>query len=272
MRRDCTLCYRPRVVRRAYALIVAVALPGVLLGSCGGDLPGPSVCSERTPCDKGRVCVLGRCRMEGTTPVSERAPRLVFEPEDMGLYTGERALPLSEMGPAIALGQRGSSALLLMRFAVSYPPGARLQRAFLALDPLPDCARRPGRVTLELAQVLSPWRSIDLSHERLPKMTVPMRAATVSATPAHPLRLDVTELVRQWGRTRERYYGLALLADGDSDTGACYTSGLEWGAGPRLEIYLWPKEPKDAGVDADAEPDAGDDAGGRAADAGDGGA
>jgi hypothetical protein len=83
-------------------------------------------------------------------------------------------------------------------------------------------------------------------------MSVPMRAATVSATPARPLRLDVTELLREWRVDPERYHGLALLGSGDSDTGACYTSGLRWGSGPRLEVYLAPKEPKDGGADADA--------------------
>jgi hypothetical protein len=232
------------------SLLAAFGLPAAILGSCGGKLPGPRICSERAPCGAGKTCVLGRCRVEGTSPVSARAPRLSFEPEDIGLMAGDKALPRAELGPAIALGQRDASALLLMRFAVKIPASSRLERALVVLEPLPDCTRRPGRVVIEVAHVLAPWSSADLRHHRVPKMTVPMHAATVSATPARALRLDVTELVREWRAEPERYHGLALLASGDSDTGACYTSGLGWGVGPRLEVYLVPKEEKDAGADA----------------------
>jgi hypothetical protein len=60
------------------------------------------------------------------------------------------------------------------------------------------------------------------------------------------------------------------MASGDSPTGACYTTGLTWGTGPRLSVYLWPELP-DAGADADADGgDAGDASadGGRGRDAG----
>jgi hypothetical protein len=86
-----------------------------------------------------------------------------------------------------------------------------------------------------------------------------MRAGSISATPAQPLRRDVTELVRQWAEHRERFHGLAVLASGDGPGHACFTTGLTWGRGPRIEAYLLPPKKKsgDAGLD-DGGADGGD--------------
>jgi hypothetical protein len=154
----------------------------------------------------------------------------------------------------------------LRRFAVKLPPKARLQRALLVMDPMPQCTRLPGRIHLELSHVLSPWRSGSISWSRQPDLSLPMRASTVTATPPLPVRLDVTELVREWGEHRGRYYGLGLNAAGRGPGRACFTTGLTWGTGPRLEVFLAPEKKKkkrkraaDAG--ADAASDAGADGG-----------
>jgi hypothetical protein len=242
-------------VRRAtaIALLAGGALfPAALMWACGGDLPGPRICSERDPCDKGKTCVLGRCRKDKTMPISVDAPLLRFDPEDLAWLDGARAVGKSELGDRIVLGREGeSSARLLMRFAVTMPPAARVQRALLELEPLPDCARRPGRMVVEVAHVLSPWRSAEVASPG-PELGLPMRAAEVAITPAQRLRLDVTDVVKEWARHPKRYHGLALMASGDSPTGACYTTGLTNGSGPRLSIFLWPELP-DAGADADAD-------------------
>lgn len=154
--------------------------------------------------------------------------------------------------------------LLLLRFAVALPPERSIQRALLVLDAMPDCARLPGRVQLELAQVRSRWQPDAVSWSRRPELDMPMRAGAVHATPHRPLRLDVTKLVRQWGEHRGRYHGLAVLAQGEGPGPACFTTGATWGQGPRLEVYLAPvKTKRDAGADAadDAGPDAGDGGG-----------
>ena len=90
----------------------------------------------------------------------------------------------------------------------------------------------------------------------------------LAATPARVLRIDVTEVVRGWAKDRKRYHGLALIANGTSDTGACFTSGLTWGQGPRLQIFLRPDKPVDGGADGDADADdSGDAEAGEAGDA-----
>jgi hypothetical protein len=252
------LCYRPRVVHcvRHLTLLAALALPAAIVASCAGEMAGPRVCSERSPCHDGHTCVLGRCRVDGTMPVSLKASRMVFEPEDVGFFAGNEGTAKAALGSTIALGKRDRQELLLLRFALSLPEDARLQRALLVLEPFADCVRRPGRVQIELAQVLSPWQSFEVEHNKLPKLSVPMRAPNTSATPPRPLRIDVTEIVRAWREEPGRYHGLALLAAGESDTGACYATGVSLGEGPRLDVYLWPEDKKrgaDAGSDADAD-------------------
>lgn len=252
----------------AIALLVGgFAFPGALVWACGGHVPGPRVCSERDPCGKGKTCVLGRCRKNKTMPISTNAPLLRFEPVDLLWVDGAQAQQKGELGDRIVLGADGhADAKLYLRFAISVPPAERVQRAILNLDPLPMCDRKPGRMALEVAHIVAPWKSSELSGAERPKLGIPMRVGEASVTPPKPLRLDVTEIVKAWARHRKRYHGIALMAAGTSATGACYTSGLSYGQGPRLSVYLWP-EKTDAGTKADAapkdKPDAGEGDGGK---------
>jgi uncharacterized membrane protein YgcG len=215
------------------------------LWACSASLPGPRICSGRAPCDEDRSCVLGRCRDAGTMPISTDAPRLTFAPADLAYIADGLVQGPDQLDETIVLGQRDQPRTLLMRFAVQWPDGERLQRALLVLEPMPRCPRRPGRLRLSLAHLTEPWTSKGLSLGRLPDRSLPMSAGSIGATPAQPLRLDVTEIVRAWDAHDKRYHGLALSAEGDSDSGACFTTGLTVGHGPRLEVYLWPDE--DAG-------------------------
>ena len=191
-------------------------------------------------------------------PVSTKAEMLVFQPADLA-WIGEHGITAAaDLGPTITLGKRGQADTLVMRYAIELEEDARVQRALLVLDPMPDCVRRPGRIALELAHVRSPWRSGELTRGTQPHLELPMRLPDTTATPPRPLRIDVTEVVRGWAADRKGFHGLAIIANGTSDTGACYTSGLTWGQGPRLQVFLRPEKPADAGTDGDA--DARDDA------------
>ena len=261
------------------ALLVALSLAIGLIWACVGELPGPPICSGQSVCGKGHTCVLGRCRQAKQLPVSKKAAVVRFEPEAYVLLRDtEDAEPAEGAREAIVLGgPEHPATIMLLRFAVKLPDQAEIQSALLVLDALPKCGGRPGKISLELAHVLSAWEPQAVSFNRRPELSIPMKAATAHATPPRPLRLDVTQLVAEWRDHRSRYHGLALLATRDSGAGACYSTGLSWGRGPRLEIYLKPKpkkkKPQDAGADAssdaspaDASSDAAVDA---AADAGD---
>ncbi len=243
------------------------ALPSLVLWACGGTLAGPRVCSQRDACAKGNDCVLGRCRKNKTMPVSTNAPRLRFDPVDLAWADGASALGSDEIGDRFVLGQRGrAGAKLYLRFALAVPPAQRIQRALLIVEPLRRCARTPGRMTLEVAHIVAPWRSSTLGSGKRPRLATPMHVGEASVTPPQALRIDVTEIVKAWAKQRKRYHGIALMAAGHSTTGACYSSGLTTDRGPHLNVYLWP-DTSDAGVDSAS--DAGDarDADGDANDA-----
>jgi hypothetical protein len=255
---------------RSWSLLAAVmALPAALSWACSGATPPPNVCSEYARCAGDRTCVMGRCRKPGTMPVSTDAPRLSFQPEDLAWLTREGAHGPLVVDDTFVLGKAGDDSALLLRFAVTLPPGRRLQRAILKLDPMPRCGQTPGRLAVSVAHILAPWRSSELSAATRPPLSLPIHVADTAATPPRALMADVTEVVREWQAHRKRYHGLALSASGASESGACYTTGLSHGRGPRLDIYLWPEQ--DAGSARDAGTDGATDAGGGAAgDAGDG--
>jgi hypothetical protein len=249
-------CYRAHAMIwrvAAPCLVGTLALPALLLGSCAGRMPGPEVCAGPDACGKGRACVLGRCRPLGEVPAAIHARRLLFEPRDVAWLGRRERKSRDRLGEVLQLGKGGDGGMLVMRFALELPAEHELEHALLVLEPMPACERRPGTVELELAQVLSPWSSTDLERGRPPKLGVPLRAPSALVTPAQPLRLDVTELVASWLQRRDRYHGLALLASGDSPTGACFTTGMTWGNGPELHVFVRRPE-KDAGSDADATP------------------
>src|SRR5690606_25714863 len=110
-------------------------------------------------CDGGGRCVLGRCREPGTQPVSTLAPRLTAVPEDVAWVDGREVQPRDALAPLLRLGRADDRSALYMRFALELPDEARVQRALLLLDPMPDCPTQPGRLVLEVAPVLAPWRS-----------------------------------------------------------------------------------------------------------------
>jgi hypothetical protein len=248
---------------------------GLAVSMCTAELPGPTSCTSGSECSGKDSCVLGRCQPPGRPPVSLDAERLLFGPIDWVKLSAKQEPQAPTDGEVITLGDPAAgSELLLLRFATKLPPGARVQRAFVVLAPMPQCASRPAAIRLELSHVLSSWRSESLSWSRQPKLGLPMRVATVRTLPARPLRLDVTDLLRQWQSHPNRHHGLGLSAAGTGPGKACYTAGLTGGHGPRLEVYLAPAkllqragdagdagdssetEARDAAPDAEHETDA----------------
>lgn len=255
--------HRSAVVLGALGGLLA---PPLALWACSRALPGPAVCSQRTPCSQGQPCVIGRCRPAASAPVPLTARRLVYPPEDIALWDGQALHDATRLPDAIVLGRRDRHERLLLRFALPRrPPRGRLQRALLRLDPLPHCPVRAGRMAVELATILTPWRSTALSPGRLPRLDLPWRLADHSATPSAVWHLDVTALVRRWRREGNHDHGLALLTAGNSDTGACFSSGVRWGRGPRLVLYFVDPPRRDGGAEggADAAADGSADGGER---------
>jgi hypothetical protein len=149
--------------------------------------------------------------------------------------TGQRA----RVPEAIALGRAaGGSLVVLLRFAATWRDDSEITSAFLVLDPVAGAPPAGRDVTLEVARILEPWRSETATWGRQPRLSIPEAAAIVRRSPAVPLRIDVTAMVRDWPRRRPDDHGIAILAPGDDPVGAAYSMGISEGAGPRLEVYL----------------------------------
>ncbi len=211
-------------------------LAGLLLAGCGAAAPAPPVCSGTGACGAG-YCVAGRCRPAEATPAPADARRVVLAPAEIAVVQSARGG--ARAPEAIALGRAaGGRLVVLLRFAATWRDDAEIASAFVVLDPSPG-APPPGReVTLEVARVLEPWRSEAATWGRQPRLSIPEAAAVVRRSPALPLRIDVTELVRGWALRRADDHGIAILAPGEDPVGAGYSMGIAEGAGPRLEVYL----------------------------------
>jgi hypothetical protein len=59
-----------------------------------------------------------------------------------------------------------------------------------------------------------------------------------SSSPPKPLRIDVSELLRFATENPELDHGIALIASGGSGAGATFSTGMDGGAAPRLEVYF----------------------------------
>lgn len=182
----------------------------------------------------------GRCRPEDVLPAPPDASRVVLEPVQIaaiaphGRAGGDEPLP-----GVVALGRDESGSLiLLLRFAATWRDDAEIAGAFVVLRAL-DLAPPPaGPTRFEVARILEPWQAQVVSWGRQPRLEVPRSGGSVWIRPRVPIRIDVTPLVRAWGRRDASDHGIAIMAQGQDAFGASVSTGLGGGIGPRLEVYL----------------------------------
>ena len=216
------------------------------LASCAAPLDDARPCSPASPadaagaCEQGRACVAGRCRAAEGAPSPPDAVRVVLAPVDLAVVAargsggGGDALP-----EVVALG-RGSSGtvVMLFRFAATWRDDAEVASAFLVLDALDGAPATTSPITFEMARVMERWQPGVVSWGRQPRLGVPRVAGTQRPRASAPIRVDVTPLVREWGRRDADDQGIALLSHGDDAYGALVSTGASLGNGPRLEVYV----------------------------------
>jgi hypothetical protein len=134
-------------------------------------------------------------------------------------------------------GPSGRSALYLQ-----FPPewrahGAPL-RAYLTLEPLAGEAPEAEPVRVEAWRVRSAWLPAELrSWSDKPELAPPYASAITSSSPARPLRIDVTELLRFAANNPELDQGIALVGRAGNGHGASFATGISGGTAPQLEVY-----------------------------------
>lgn len=163
--------------------------------------------------------------------------RLVSWPSSIAYVSSDRALA-GLPGEIRFGGPLGRSALYL-KFPSEWRTRGAPQRAFVTLS------AREGSASPDLPVTLEAWRiSVDWQPRTLrrwsdkPSLAPPFARVRGSASSVQDLRIDVTELVRFAAQNPERDFGIAIIASGSEGPGETFSSGLDGGRAPRLELYL----------------------------------
>jgi len=215
----------------ALALIAALASVG-----CTAETLGGRVCAAG--CEAGTTCVAGRCRAADAPPSPVNSRRILLEPTDLAVIASSTASG-AELPDAVALGRAEDGTVeLLLRFSAAFREGTEVMSAFVLLEPAPGAQAQATPTSVEMARILEPWQPTTVSWGRQPRLAIPALASVTPAPPDRPLRVDVTQLVREWKKRMPDDHGIALLVRGNSPVGTPYSTGMSFGHGPRLEVYL----------------------------------
>lgn len=228
-----------------YRLVPVIARPLALfalsigLASCAAPIAEGGACREAGSCEAGKSCIMGLCRPPDAPLTPVDAQRVVLAPSEIAVVSAlSSGGGGDELPDTFALGRSSDgTVILLMRFAPSWNESAEVLRAMLVLDTIEGPpALLPA--TIEAARISGPWLAATASWGRTPKLDVPFAAGSVVPRPPIPVRVDVTQLVRDLARKKQDDQGIALLAHGDDVNGTAIALGVSRGGGPRLEVYL----------------------------------
>jgi len=206
----------PRDPRRlAIGTFAATSIVAVSLGSASCVRP-PQMCTADADC-RTLSCVAGRCIGRGATPSIANAHRILYPAVDIAyLRRGDTA----DEDVAIATLGSNDSALLLLRFAVQLPPETAVLEAYLLLERATEVDDDPTPLALHAARIVEPWDSGSVSWGRQPRFEDSGAPVTRVHAGSGPLvRMDVRTIVQRWRRRAAAEFGLAVVADGRSETG-----------------------------------------------------
>jgi hypothetical protein len=170
-----------------------------------------------------------------TCDIDPRWQRQVAEPLAMSVISAETevvALPRTVTFGSRALGKTA----LYLRFPELGLGEARIERAYLRLEPESTGAYDAEPVDVEVWRVRRAWSPGEFDWGSQPSLGPPHARAT--ALPRKPLRVDVTELVREAEQHPRRSYGFAVLSAAGDGHGASFATGVGGRWLPRLEVYL----------------------------------
>lgn len=214
------------------------AIAALALTSCVRAPAGPTLCGDSAACADGKTCVVGRCRLAGSTLVGPSdGRRLVLAPDGIAVTSSRDASGGGAQAPAVVVLGRGSSTLYL-HFAVPISDPREVTAAVLVLEPPRDALPPASPTPIHIASILDPWNASEVSNGRIPSVGVPERAGVFSGSFGGIVRIDVTSMVKHWADRDEDDQGIALMADETDAYGSTFSLGITEGRGPRLEVYL----------------------------------
>lgn len=187
--------------------------------------------------------LLTACRPEpvgvSTIDLAIRAPsaskRVLLRPSELAFVSSRGPLDASGL-PHLGREADGTTALLL-RFELAFREAEEVRGAFVLLETSPDARRPSSSILVDVSRVLEPWSAAGTHWATLPRLDV-VAARAFSPRAPGVMRIDVTDLVREWPRRRADEHGIALVASAQDPYGLTLLLGGAAGEGPRLEVYL----------------------------------
>ena len=180
--------------------------------------------------------LLASCAPSERAPIPVASERSVLVPS--GLAVLEPGGSHEGQPGSITFGSASGRSALYLCFPPEWRAGGTPARAFIALEPREDSMPSGEPVRIEAWRVRNAWRPHALHDwSDKPELAPPYAAVTVTSSPATTLRLDVTELMRFAAHNPELDHGIALIAVGGSGHGVSFSTGVDGGAAPRLEVY-----------------------------------
>ncbi|MEP7049731.1 MAG: DNRLRE domain-containing protein [Pseudomonadota bacterium] len=135
-------------------------------------------------------------------------------------------------------GSHGRSALYL-EFPTDFAAYGTPLQAFITLSPRESASPEATPVLVEAWRVTAAWQAAELrTWSDKPPLAPPYALERFTGSPAHELRIDVTELVRFAAQNPTLNFGFVLLSRGGAGRGASFTTGMSGGNAPRLEVYV----------------------------------
>jgi hypothetical protein len=193
-------------------------LGGMSLLGCASR---PAPCSGADACSDG-VCHAGQCAPVESVPVAPQSRRVVLVPTAIRAANGGSF--------AVALGGSNDAGPLLVRFDATWGPGA-IERAFLVLSPATGpTSTKPVRVAV--ARVEEAWTRTSA----MPRVSAVDARTETTVLAGRVVRVDVTDMVREWARTGGRHHGFAVRAETGDAAGLAVA--IESGDAPRLDVYV----------------------------------
>ncbi len=160
--------------------------------------------------------------------------RRVAEPTAMSVVSART--PSDALPRAVTFGSAaGGKTALYLLFPDLGVPEKNIERAYLRLEPEASGAFDTEPVDLEVWRVKRPWQSGAFDWSSQPPLGPPR--AQGKALGRKPLRIDVTELVREAVQHPNRSHGFAVLGGNGDGNGVSFATGIGGQWLPRLEVY-----------------------------------
>jgi hypothetical protein len=203
------------------------------------------MCTTQSECTKDAACVAGRCQPDkpNVKPAIDSARRIVVRPVDLAYVRRGEGPSGGALPPLFVLGQGGGT--LLLRFAVNFSSAANIVEAYVVLRRSDVVDDDPAPIVLHATRIVEPWAGRSTSWALQPQMQE-LRTPSTTVEPSGPglVRLDVRDLVRQWGRHDPTDQGIGIIAETESRTGTSFALASGGSGGrtedvePYLEVYV----------------------------------